>query len=111
MGMLPTATAAMSTLNRPVYNRFSSNGDETIMFHGCRSQANEDSIIQNGFQVSKCSSGGRNFGTWFAYNASYSNCGYVYVEPSGVRHMFICAVSETYVLLDRQDMRVVGQDC
>jgi hypothetical protein len=25
--------------------------------------------------------------------------------------MFICAVSETYVWLDRQDMRVVGQDC
>merc|ERR1719330_1008199 len=81
------------------------------MFHGCRSLANEESIMAGGFNVSRCVSGGGGFGTWFAYNSSYSNSGYV-LSLEGTRHIFVCAVSDTKdVALDNSIMRVVGQDC
>lgn len=85
-------------------------GNATVMFHGCRTQANEANIVREGFQVSRCSSGGKDFGTWFAYGAAYSNSGYVYANGSE-RHIFICMVSDRYVALDNATMRVVGQGC
>jgi len=51
-------------VNQKAYHRYRAKGDETIMFHGCRSKTNEDSIKEHGFQVSKCFSGGPGFGTW-----------------------------------------------
>merc|ERR1711988_206124 len=98
--------------NDQVYKQFRAGGEsDTIMFHGCRSQSNEDSIITNGFQVKQCMSGGRGFGTWFAYGAAYSNNGYVFVDGGGVRHLFVCVVSPEHVVLDNATMRVVGQGC
>merc|ERR1719245_1716960 len=81
------------------------------MFHGCKSLANEALIIADGFSISKCVSGGASFGTWFAYNSSYSNSGYA-INLGDTRHMFVCTVSDTKdVALDNLVMRVVGQDC
>jgi len=99
--------------NSEAYTRYAPGGSEkeTVMFHGCRTAANETSIVQTGFQVRKCVSGGANYGTWFAYNADYSNSGYVYVEPAGVRHIFVCVVSDRYVVQENAIMRVVAQDC
>merc|ERR1712046_362125 len=74
--------------------------DETVMFHGCRTQDNEDSIKRIGFQVSCCKSGGSNFGTWFAYNANYSDSGYVYSDVDSWRHIFVCVVSRMHVVKD-----------
>jgi len=112
MGMNGVTVQGLTRLqNRAVYARYTRNGEETIMFHGCRSQANEESIIQNGFLVSRCVSGGSNFGTWFAYGAAYSDGGYVYTDQSGVRHLFVCVVSYNHTVCDTNLMRVVGQDC
>merc|ERR1711920_238141 len=93
------------------YNCYVSQGFNTIMFHGCRSQANENSIIEHGFQVKCCTSGGTGFGTWFAYGAQYSNRGYAFVDPDGIRHLFVSVVSSKHVVLDNATMRVVGQGC
>lgn len=97
--------------NLPVYSRYRPDGGETVMFHGCGSQANEDSIIQHGFQVSCCRSGGAGFGTWFAYSADYSNGGYAFQDVQGMRHIFVCVVSYSHTVTDNCTMRVVGQDC
>merc|ERR1712151_425244 len=86
-------------------------GGETLMFHGCRSMENEDSISKDGFQVSCCRSGGQNYGSWFAYNASYSDGGYAFTDGSGIKHLFVCAVSRQEVVRNDSVMRVVGQDC
>merc|ERR1719277_2605961 len=65
----------------------------------------------NGFQVSHCRSGGQNFGTWFAYNATYSDSGgYVFGDEQGLQHIFVCVVSRRYVVKDDMIMRVVAQD-
>lgn len=95
--------------NRYLYD--SGPGPDTIMFHGCKTLANESSIIAHGFQVKCCKSGGQQFGTWFAYGAEYSNNGYAYVDPQGIRHLFVCVVSSKHVVLDNPCMRVVGQGC
>jgi len=98
--------------NPRLYGCYDSDRDsDAIMFHGCRSQDNETSIIANGFQVRKCRSGGDNFGTWFAYGACYSDCNFVFVDPQGIRHLFVCVVSSKHVVLDDATMRVVGQGC
>lgn len=98
--------------NPAVYKSFDGGPDtETIMFHGCKSESNERSIIANGFQVRHCVSGGQDFGTWFAYNAAYSNSGYVFMDRHAVRHLFVCVVSSKHVVLDSTIMRVVGQGC
>eukprot|EP01059_Diplonema_ambulator_P007223 TRINITY_DN16715_c0_g1_i4.p1 TRINITY_DN16715_c0_g1~~TRINITY_DN16715_c0_g1_i4.p1 ORF type:complete len:358 (+),score=98.04 TRINITY_DN16715_c0_g1_i4:125-1075(+) len=99
--------------NRMAYARYkqaTANSPETLMFHGCRTPQNESSIIDNGFQVSKCVSGGKNFGTWFAYNASYSDAGFAYVDGSKFTHLFICAVAQADVKMENDCARVVGQD-
>jgi len=87
----------------------------TIMFHGCRSPDSEADILAHGFQVTKCRSGGANFGTWCAYNAAYSNGGYALNEPwqgfGQIRRLFVCVVSRRYVVREDNVMRVVGQDC
>lgn len=82
------------------------------MFHGCRSADNEESIIQDGFSVPKCVSGGSNYGTWLAYIAAYSDSGFAFDDSQGVRHLFVALVTETDVRRDDgQVMRVVGPDC
>jgi len=88
-----------------------SDDDDTMMFHGCRSRANEDSIIRDGFKVSSCLSGGKGFGTWFAYGAAYSDSGYAFWDAQGMKHLFVCKVSYCHTVLDNATMRVVGQDC
>jgi len=94
------------------YDRYDPGFASTVMFHGCRSQANEDSIIADGFRVSCCKSGGHRFGTWFAYSASYSNnCGFVFVDGQEIRHLFVCVVSSKHVVLDDDERRVVGEGC
>jgi len=108
----PKATVLKLTrLQRPSYAHYSPRGGETVMFHGCRSQANENSIIRNGFLISRCVSGGSNFGTWFAYGAAYSNGGYVFMDGDGRRHIFVCVVSYQHTVKDDRTMRVVGQNC
>jgi len=92
-------------------HRFACSGDVTLMFHGCKSAANEAKILQEGFKVRCCSSGGANYGTWFAYNARYSNSGFAFMDADGFMHMFICVVSYHYTVMDNSEMRVVGQDC
>jgi len=97
--------------NGKVLHRFACSGDVTLMFHGCRTPANEAKILQEGFKVRCCSSGGANYGTWFAYNARYSNSGFAFMDADGFMHMFICVVSYHYTVMDNAEMRVVGQDC
>lgn len=86
---------------------------ELLMFHGARGgQHAEDSIVQNGFRVDKCVSGGANFGTWLAYVAAYSDGGFAFNDAAGLRHLFLCITTETDVRLDDgQVMRVVGEAC
>mmetsp|Transcript_84224 Transcript_84224/g.192056 ORF Transcript_84224/g.192056 Transcript_84224/m.192056 type:complete len:447 (+) Transcript_84224:1-1341(+) len=90
--------------------------DPYIMFHGCRSKQNEHNIIEEGFRVDKCVSGGANYGTWLASNAAYSEAGFTFTDPSGFRHIFVCLVSRRTppVMQQGSDMgghiRVMGQD-
>lgn len=93
------------------YKRYSRIGGETVMFHGCRSQVNEESIIAMGFDVSRCRSGGSGYGTWFAYAAAYSTSGFTFADAHGIEHIFVCVVSYKSVALDNITMRVVGQGC
>lgn len=100
--------------NAEVFRRFAEDDEDlTVMFHGCKTCLNEDSIVAQGFQVAHCRSGGSNFGTWFAYNASYSDSGFIYSEAGkgSVCHIFVCLVSRRYVVKDDATMRVVAQDC
>jgi len=100
--------------NYETFERFRANAGNTIMFHGCKSDGNERAIAFEGFQVSKCKSNwhGRGAGSWFAYNAKYSDSsGFVYPDAEGIRHIFMCIVSTVDVRLDDATMRVVGQDC
>merc|ERR1711862_521832 len=50
-------------------------------------------------------------GSWFAYEAAYSDSGFAFNDSSGIRHMFICVVSNAHVVLDNTVMRVVGSSC
>lgn len=113
-------TELLRVQNESVFRRFAAPGpggdpmgqaEHTLMFHGCRSHANEESILREGFQVSRCTSGGSNYGTWCAYNAQYSNGGFVREDATGMRHIFVCVASRRYVVVDNATMRVVGQDC
>lgn len=99
--------------NAQVYRRYAPHAGygETLMFHGCKTAQNEASIIRHGFKVGHCRSGGANYGSWFAYNAYYSNEGFVYTDNSRVRHIFVCMVANTNIRLNDDTMRVVGQDC
>jgi hypothetical protein len=113
-----TIVSVTRAYNPTTYSRYvqssrkpSHHGREMLMFHGCRTQANENSILSTGFQVSKCTSGGTNFGTWFAYGAAYSDSNYAWDDNDGIRHLFLCIVSDRRVVLDNVTMRVVGQDC
>lgn len=102
----------LNRINVPKFReRFLTDGDHTIMFHGCRSSQNEASILEKGFRVASCVSGGTKFGTWFAYRADYSNRGYSFQDQDGLEHLFVCVVSYFYTVMDQALMRVVGQDC
>lgn len=113
LGWLPDIVALHRVQNRKVYSRFKGRreADLTLMFHGCRQESNESSIIENGFQISQCRSGGANYGIWCAYISSYSDGGFVFQDSSGIKHLFICIVSKKSVKMDNPTMRVVGQDC
>jgi len=113
LGWLPAIVSIERIQNKHVYSKFKGINESglTMMFHGCRSQPNEDSIVNNGFLVSKCRSGGSNFGTWCAYAASYSDSGFVFQESSGLKHIFVVAVSRANIKMDNPTMRVVGQNC
>lgn len=107
-----TVIQSLTRINVPKFHeRFLTNGDNTIMFHGCRTAQNEASILANGFRVSSCVSGGMRFGTWFAYKADYSNIGYAFQDPQGWKHLFVCVVSYYHTVMDQMQMRVVGQNC
>jgi hypothetical protein len=54
-------------------SRFRAGAAQRIMFHGCKAIGNERAILSDGFKVSQCVSGGRNYGSWFAYAAAYSD--------------------------------------
>ena len=95
--------------NAEVYQGFQRDGSESLMFHGCKSSTNEASIVQNGFQVSHCVSGGSNYGTWFAYVSSYSNGSFAFNDADGWRHLFVCVVSLHGVKKNNATMRVVSQ--
>jgi len=113
LGWLPTIVSIERVQNQQVYSRFKGVNEPglTIMFHGCRNLGNEDSIVRNGFQISKCRSGGANYGIWVAYASSYSDSGFVFQDCEGIKHIFVVVVSRTKVVLDNQTMRVVGEDC
>eukprot|EP00971_Amphidinium_carterae_P208177 4130541-Amphidinium_carterae.1 len=97
--------------NGAVQSRYLSNGENTVMFHGCQNSINEYRIVMEGFKVSCCRAHGYGFGTWLAYNAHYSNSGFVYRDRDGWRHIFVCIASHFYTTLDNKIMRVVGEDC
>lgn len=84
---------------------------QRVMFHGCKTTVNERAIVADGFNVTQCVSGGRNYGTWFAYHSAYSDGGFAFNDSHGIRHMFVCLVSDAHVVLDNSTMRVVGQGC
>lgn len=53
---------------------------ELMMFHGCRSQGNENSIVTKGFEA-RTRSGV--LGTWLAYIAAYSDAGFAFDDREG----------------------------
>jgi len=106
-----TIGSLMRIQNPAVYSRFLECDGRTLMFHGCKTFTNERNILQNGFQVSCSRSYGPGFGTFLAYNARYSNGGFVYPGAGGWNHLFVCVASHYYTTLDDMVMRVVGQDC
>lgn len=112
LGVNAATIISVARLENPqVYRRYwGVTGRQTIMFHGCRSDQNEANILQNGFQVTRCVSGGANYGTWFAYDAAYSDGGFVYVDKNGERHIFLCVVSQDEPVMENTTMRVVRQD-
>mmetsp|Transcript_19736 Transcript_19736/g.42780 ORF Transcript_19736/g.42780 Transcript_19736/m.42780 type:complete len:640 (+) Transcript_19736:93-2012(+) len=97
--------------NEKVWKEFRTGGVEKLMFHGCKSSANELSILAEGFQVGRCVSGGSNYGTWFAHVASYSDGGYAFTDSNSWRHLFICLVTNLDIKKENEVMRVVGQSC
>ena len=122
LGRLPELGAVRRVQNAACFLRYrrcaSGNGEPTLMFHGCSRGphstplANEDSIVQQGFRVNLCKSGGGSVvGTWFAYAASYSDDNrYAITDAAGWKHLFVCMVSKHDVRKDDAQMRVVGQD-
>merc|ERR1712217_767112 len=51
-------------------------------------------------------------GAWFAADAAYSDGSFAIRERNGVKHLFLCLVSDANVVLEYDDyIRVVGQDC
>jgi hypothetical protein len=111
IGFHPDIKCIVRMQNHEIYNRLKRDAGDTIMFHGCKSEDNEKGIAFKGFQVSRCVSGGSNFGTWLAYGAAYSNSGFVHSDRHGERHIFVCVASRRDVKMDNATMRVVGQDC
>lgn len=102
---------SITRVNGDGFGRFKPGTAVRAMFHGCKTLENEKSILQDGFRVTYCVSGGKNYGTWFAFNAAYSDGGFAFNDSCGIRHLFICLVSNAAVVLENQTMRVVGQDC
>ena len=87
-------------------------GHEAYFYHGCRGgMDSEIAIVRGGFNVNKCVSGGANYGTWFAYNSSYSCGGFAFVDESSATHLFVCQVlTQAPVMHQPGTMIVVGQD-
>eukprot|EP00933_Yihiella_yeosuensis_P075437 TRINITY_DN8483_c0_g1_i3.p1 TRINITY_DN8483_c0_g1~~TRINITY_DN8483_c0_g1_i3.p1 ORF type:complete len:702 (+),score=163.70 TRINITY_DN8483_c0_g1_i3:64-2169(+) len=109
LGARNVQIASIQRVNGNGFQRFRPGNNCRVMFHGCKVIENEERILKEGFQVSQCISGGRNYGTWFAFNAAYSDSGFAF-NHNGVRHMFLCLVSDAEVMYQTPIMRVVGQD-
>ena len=113
-GRSPQPGAVRRLQNPDAFHRYhersSGSGEPTLMFHGCKTQGNEDAIVQQGFRVDRCQAGGSGFGIWFAYQSRYSDAGYVFTDSTGWKHLFVCLVSRCDVKKDDDTMRVVGQD-
>eukprot|EP00004_Rigifila_ramosa_P028729 TRINITY_DN9854_c0_g1_i2.p1 TRINITY_DN9854_c0_g1~~TRINITY_DN9854_c0_g1_i2.p1 ORF type:complete len:571 (-),score=73.99 TRINITY_DN9854_c0_g1_i2:6-1517(-) len=61
------------------------------VFHGCRTTANMDDIITNGFDQQRANS--MPYGVWFAQEAPYSwNGGYAIAHPDGTRELIMASV-------------------
>ena len=61
IGYQPEIRSIVRVQNEAVFKKFRSNKGNTIMFHGCRGEGNEESIAMTGFLISKCMS------TWPGY--------------------------------------------
>eukprot|EP01065_Artemidia_motanka_P029067 TRINITY_DN34_c0_g2_i2.p2 TRINITY_DN34_c0_g2~~TRINITY_DN34_c0_g2_i2.p2 ORF type:complete len:121 (+),score=13.00 TRINITY_DN34_c0_g2_i2:465-827(+) len=98
--------------NWTVHERVTKKGTpDRVMFHGCKSAANEEAICTEGFRIDRCRSmTGRGAGTWFASNPSYSHNGFAF-QLGGWMHLFMCLVSRADVRQDDGSIRVVGSDC
>ena len=101
--------------NAVAFRGYHRSGEQTLMFHGCKTQANEDAIVREGFRADLCKSGGRGYGTWFAYASSYSDRSFALplAERTGYKRLFVCLVSKHAVKRDDAPsvtprMRVVG---
>eukprot|EP00662_Eupelagonemidae_sp_cell21_P034340 gene34340-3630_t len=114
----PQVSAVYRVQNKGTYSRFGGAEGYTatdlteLLFHGCRTLANEVSIVREGFSVA-CARSGRGGGvipgTWFAYGAAYSDAGYAAVGADGEKHLFVCQVRGQR-LLDNPTMTVVPED-
>jgi hypothetical protein len=111
LGKSSTVHQVQRVMNPVIWRQLVQSGNVTFMFHGCKTEANEAAIVQQGFRVDLCKSGGSNFGTWFAYNSQYSDGNFAFNDANGWRHLFVCCVSKHQVKKDNPGMRVVGQGC
>eukprot|EP00932_Pfiesteria_piscicida_P012509 SRR837773.23897.p2 GENE.SRR837773.23897~~SRR837773.23897.p2 ORF type:complete len:211 (-),score=27.13 SRR837773.23897:86-646(-) len=111
LGAASTKIHSITRLAGAGRDRFKSGSGQRLMFHGCKCLQNERAIMSGGFAVSACVSGGRNYGTWFAFSAAYSDSGFAFNDAEGIRHMFVCVVSNASVVMQNETMRVVGQNC
>jgi len=71
-----------------------SNPNEKLLFHGCKTRQALDAIIEkDGFDFRIANKGGSvGAGAYFAVKPSYSDSGYVIVNPDGSKEMIICKV-------------------
>ncbi|CAE8684654.1 unnamed protein product [Polarella glacialis] len=97
----------VARVNAGGFANFRSGTQQRVMFHGCKTTGNEDAILKDGFQVNACISGGANYGTWFAFNSAYSDSGFAFNDSFGVRHLFVCLVSNASMRMENATMRVL----
>ena len=96
--------------NEKIFKTFSRDTAESIMFHGCKSEANEGSIVAHGFSLSTCKSlVNDQRGVWFSHTSEYSNRSFAFSDTNGWRHLFVCIVSKHGLLKNDGQMRVVDQ--
>lgn len=67
--------------------------EQPQLYHGCRVRQNLDAIIEYGFDMRVARDGLAGLGIYFALSASYSNCGYVLMNPDKTKEMLVCRVA------------------